>query len=140
MHEFIVFDEKTGITKTFYYDVFWVGSSNVKIGLFVNRTLFGKKIPGMFKLIKEFYVSYQYHVNVNFKSEIGNTIISSMRMHAIDYIHDQYKIETIKHEYKSPSLISKLCQKYNLIDIIWNALWYIVPIVFSILVINKLSN
>lgn len=139
MREFIVSDEKLGITKTFYYNVLWIGRANVKIGLYVNRTLFGKKIPKMFKKIDSFYVHYSY-VNCNFKTEFSDIIVSALKKYTNKHIHEQYKIETIKHEYKSPSLISKLCQKYNLIDIFLNALWYIVPIVFSILVINKLFN
>ena len=139
MREFTVSDEKLGITKTFYYDVLWIGRASVKIGLYVNRTLFGKNIPKMFKKIDSFYVHYSY-INCNFKTEFNDTIVSALKEYTNKYIHEQYKIETIKHEYKSPSLISKLCQKYNLIDILWNAFWYIVPIVFSILVINKLFN
>jgi hypothetical protein len=139
MREFTVSDEKLGITKTFYYDVLWIGRASVKIGLYVNRTLFGKKIPKMFKKIDSFYVHYSY-INCNFKTEFNDIIVSALKEYTNKYIHEQYKIETIKLAYTTPSLISKLCQKYNLIDIFLNTLWYIVPILFSILVVNKLFN
>ena len=139
MREFIVSDEKLGITKTFYYDVLWIGRASVKIGLYVNQTLFGKKIPKMFKKIDSFYVHYSY-INCNFKTEFSDIIVSALKVYAIKHIHEQYKIETIKLAYTTPSLISKLCQKYNLIDILLNAFLYIVPILFSILVINKILN
>ena len=139
MREFTVSDEKLGITKTFYYDVLWIGRASVKIGLYVNQTLFGKKIPKMFKKIDSFYVHYSY-INCNFKTEFNDIIVSALKEYTIKHIHEQYKIETIKLAYTSPSLISKLCQKYNLINIFLNAVFYIVPILFSILVINKILN
>jgi hypothetical protein len=90
----------------------------------------------MYNLINQFYVSYSYNADNSFGSRISSDISSKLQTYAIEYIQDQFKFDTIKETYKVPSLISKLCQKYNLIDI----LWYIVPISFLSFVIYKIIN